>query len=182
MKLHITDHAFLRMGDWHPDFKQFIPKHACLDYDQAQGVINGLHVFLASLESGRPSTRSEKRMQVLATKYPHVRSLSIFDRPLGDLYKMVLDHSGLTLVTVTWLAPNLALEILDEPHPACTFSDIDTLALTYGLSPEIEYDTDFKFIKTPRGRILPIKYSFKPKPPADAKEDWLPGKREVERE
>jgi len=157
VRLLVTHHAFVRMGDWHPEFRQFVPTKSPLDYEQAQGVINALHVFVASLESGRPSTKTQKRMDHLAEKYQGAEHFWIFDRPLGDIYQMVVDGRGLTLVTVTALQGSHADAILDDLRPAYSFDQVDEIALPYVLGPKA-ISAEFLSLRTPAGREIRISY------------------------
>jgi hypothetical protein len=153
VRLHITDHSLVRMGDWHPELRQFVPRGILLDFGQAQGVLNALHIFVASLESGRPSMRSEKRTRRMTEKYRAVRQCFIFDRPLMDLYTIVIEPR-VSLVTMTAVDQIMALQILDDPSPPFRFSDVLQLELPYRLTGEAAEDPQFDVITTPKGREL----------------------------
>ena len=164
MLLHVTDHAFVRMGDWHKEFRQFVPRGLLLDYPQALGVLNGLHVFVASLERGRPSMRSEKESRRIARKYGNF-SFFIFDRPLQDRYTLVREHYGLSLVTVTAIDDEHADQMLDDPHPPARFADVDEIRLPYALNGVLQDDPEFLSLLTPAGREIRLSYDpmFVPK-------------------
>ncbi len=142
------------MGDWHPEFRQFVPKGIMLDFPGAQGVQNGLHIFIASLENGRPAARSESRTERLSRKYRNVRQCFIFDRPLLDLYTIVVEPTRLSLVTVTAIEEWRALRVLDDPSPPVRFSDVREIELPYLLGCTMIGDPEFESIRTPAGREL----------------------------
>jgi hypothetical protein len=152
------------MADWHPEFRQFVPKGVVLGYPQALGVQNALHIFIASLEQGRPATRSEKARRRLAEKYPWARSLFIFDRPLQDLYTLLLGPEGLTLVTVTAMEDERAVQVLDDLKPPARFADVDEIRLPYVLACPLQGDPEFLSIRTPAGRELRVSYDFSFRP------------------
>lgn len=164
MRLYVTDHAFVRMADWHPDFRQFVPKAILLDYPQALGVMNGLHVFLASLEAGRPSTLSEKNTRWMTDKYVGLKHFCIFDRQLRDLYTMVVRGPEITLVTVTEIEKHRCGRNLDDLRPPCTFADVDAIRVPYALNCALQGDPEFSSIRTPQGRELALSYDFQWKP------------------
>lgn len=155
MRLLVSDHSFVRIADWHPDLKQFVPMvQGALDAGEAQKVVNGLHVFLASLERGRPATFPGRIAQEKKEKYPAHEQSYIFDRALSDLYTMVWDATGLVLVTVTWIQGH-ATHILDDARPRLHFEDIDRIEVPYLLSPELE-GPEWNTIRTPSGRDLEL--------------------------
>ena len=159
MRLHVTDHAIVRMGDWQPDLKQFVPRNLVLDVPQAQGVLNALHVFLAGIESGRPSTCSEKWARVHRSKY-HRQPCFIFDRPLQDLYTFSVGASGVVLVTFTSIGDSHATQILDDLAPQFRFSEVDEIRLPYVLNCALQGDPEFLSIRTPAGREIPLSYDI----------------------
>lgn len=159
MRLSVTDHAFLRMGDWHPELKQFVPRSVMLDVPQAQGVMNALHVFVASLESGRPATCSERWTRHHFLKYRR-QPCFIFDRPLQDLYTFAVDQRGAILVTFTALSGGRADQMLDDPAPQFRFSQVDEIRLPYVLECALHGDPEFLSIRTPAGREIPLSYDI----------------------
>lgn len=146
------------MADWHPEFRQFVPRSLTLTYAEALGVMNGLHIFIASLERGRPSTKTERLTQRSHKKYHGKRNTFIFDRELRDNYTMIFDDRGLTLVTVTELSEDHALCILDDLRPPCRFSDVDEIELPYALHCVLHDDPEFQSIRTPSGREIKLTY------------------------
>lgn len=173
MRLLVSDHSLVRMGDWHSELKQFVPMvRGPLDAVEAQKVINGLHVFLASLERGRPATFLENLNEQKKHKYPAHEQAYIFDRHLSDLYTMIWDSLGVTLVTVTWIQ-NGGLQILDEPHPRLRFQDVDQIAVPYMISPDLQ-GPDWNTIRTPAGRELELAFGTLTKKPGF----WIQNKPE----
>jgi hypothetical protein len=162
------------MGDWHPELKQFIPKSLIsLDYSQAQQVLNGLHVFIASLERGRPATFVQRREEAKKKKYWYAEQAYIFDRGLADLYTMTWDDQGLILVTVTWIGQG-ADHILDDPKPRLRFEDVDRIVVPYQLAPEIQ-EPEFSSIRTPLGRDLELVFEARS---SSKKSFWIGNKPE----
>lgn len=157
LRLFVTDHALVRMADWHPEFRQFVPKHTTLDYSAAQGVMNALHVFVASLEKGRPATKVESVLRQNFEKYGHATQLYIFDRPLLDIYTLIPHNNLLTLVTVTAIQKRFAHTVLDDPKPPCRFEEVCEIQVPYLLlDSALHGEPELQSIRTPAGRSLPI--------------------------
>lgn len=164
MRLHVTHHAFQRMAEWHPEFKQFVPRGDLLDDRGALGVMNGLHIFVASLESGRPSTVVERVVEYRQQKYQKYRPVYIFDRALSDFYQMQLDQRGLVLLTVTYLHSGQEKTVLDEPRPMVSFDDVTEITVPYALKPDVDL-SNCSFLQTPAGRYIDIHFGIPTKRP-----------------
>jgi len=159
VRLYVTDHAFIRMGDWHPDLKQFVPRSLMLDVPQAQGVLNALNIFVSGLEGGRPATCSEKWTRRHIRKY-HRPPTFIFDRQLQDLYTFVVDPRGAVMVTFTTISDGHAVQMLDNPSPLFRFSQVDEIRVPYALGCALHDDPEFLSLRTPAGREIPISYDI----------------------
>ncbi len=146
------------MADWHPEFRQFVPRPGFLNYPQAQGVINGLHIFLSSLEGGRPSVGTESATRRMQARYPTKKHFFILDRKLQDLYTMLVYRASITLVTVTAIDDDHALKMVDDFKPTCRFSDVDEIRLPYLLNCVLKDDPEFTSIRTPAGREIRLVY------------------------
>ncbi len=158
MRLQVTDHAFVRMADWHPDLRQFVPTRFPLDAENAQRALNGLHVFVAGLERGRPCIKPQDLTQTARLKYPVTgRPFLLYDWELEDFYRMGLDRSGLTLITVTAIKRRDA-SIIDEPRPVASFRDVDEIRLPYPLAREVDRG-EFRSLVSPSGREIAITFS-----------------------
>lgn len=162
MKLIITHHAFVRLGDWHPEYKGLVPTgKVTLNPDQANRMIAALGVLVWSMERGRPSTLLERVNETKRWKYGR-QSFYLFDRESRDLFQLVRkDESTFALVTVTCMTgPMDSLKILDDPKPQFKFEDTTEIALPYLLNFESSR-LDICSIITPCGTMIPISYGCK---------------------
>lgn len=138
-------------------FKPFVPKGQILGQDAALGVMNGLHIFVASLERGRPSEMTERVARQKEMKYVGQERIYVFDRALADLYQLALDDRGLSLLTVTWLNDERRFTILDELRPLATFENVTSISVPYILAPEVD-PSEYSYLVTPQGRYLEIQF------------------------
>lgn len=158
MKLIISHHAFIRLGDWHPEYRDLVPSgKVTLNADQVSRMMAALGVLVWSMEQGRPSTLLESANEAKREKYGR-RSFYIFDRESGDLFQMIRkSEDTFALMTVTLLKNTARGKILDDLSGQFRFSDVTEIALPYLLNFEASL-LEPSVIITPSGRIIPVSY------------------------
>lgn len=158
MRLIITHHAFIRLGDWHPEYKGLVPPgKVTLNAEQASRLITALGVMVWSMEYGRPSVLLERVDKRKREKYGR-RSFYIYDRESYDLFQLIQkSETTFTLVTITCIRAERREQILDEPKPEFRFSETTEIAIPYLLNFEASRQ-ELGNVVTPSGRVIPVSY------------------------
>jgi hypothetical protein len=163
MKLIVTHHAFLRMGDWHPQYRDLVPTgKITLNREQASAMMIVLHALVAGLDRSFASTRVERLEKAKTERYGR-ESYCFFDRTENDLYHMSKQDMTATLLTVTWIeSKEDRRKILNVIRPAFRFQDVTEIALPYHRNLEAAA-VGFAEVRKPSGGILPVTYGCYPK-------------------
>lgn len=158
MRLLFSHHAFVRMGDWHPEYAGSVSERETLGAPQIEGIMRILRTFLSELGRGRPSTLTERLVEKKAEKYRHRQNAYLFDRQTGNFYQMVKDERGLVVVTVTWLNKQERVKVLDEPKPLVHIEEVTEISLPYLLKVD-----STQAIDTPWAKQIPLIFGIQPR-------------------
>ncbi len=164
MKMIVTHHAFVRMGDWHPQYRVLVPTgKITLNREQAVAMMTMLHALVAGLDRAFPSTRVERLERAKTERYGR-ESYCFYDSTEHDLYHMSKQESTITLLTVTWIeSKEDRRKILNVIRPAFRFRDVTEIALPYYRNMEAAAAAGFGEVRKPSGGILPVTYGCYPK-------------------
>lgn len=176
MRLVFSHHAFVRMGEWHPEYSGSVSERAILGPPEAEGILRILRTFLRELGRSRPSTLTERLVQKKVEKYHHRQNAYMFDRQTGNFYQMVKDERGLVVVTVTWLDKKERIKVLDEPKPLAHIDDVTEISLPYLL----KMGMDIPAIDTPWAKQIPLIFGIQPRGGKAAEERKVRGPNDRE--
>lgn len=162
MRLRVTHHAIQRMGEYHPEFADCVPKEPYVELDPAQAdkIMVVLQRFVTGLERGSTVRPPEIECRKKVRKYGRL-GIYIFDREPRDYYQMAFEHGQLILVTVTRLAKHFRAVMVTEPNPKVRFKDIEAIAMPYVLSPAASTPRMGSVLKLSGGR-LPVAFNGGP--------------------